>query len=46
MKCAGRYDSVSRTAIVELDKPRNINYEPGQYILLNLPRIGKSIVPY
>ena len=40
---AGRYDSVSRTAIVELDKPRHMDCEPGQYILLNLPRIGESI---
>lgn len=44
IKSAGRYDSVSRTAIVELEKPRNFDYEPGQYILLNLPNIGELIV--
>ena len=38
---AGRYDSVSRTAIVELAKPNYLECEPGQFILLNLPRIGK-----
>ncbi len=38
---AGRYDCVSRTAIVELAKPENFDYEPGQYILLNLPMIGE-----
>lgn len=38
---AGRYDCVSRTAIVELAKPENFDYEPGQYILLNLPMIGQ-----
>lgn len=43
VKCAGRYDSVSRTAIVELEKPRTLDYEPGQYILLNLPKIGECI---
>ena len=41
IKSAGRYDSVSRTAIVELEKPANFEYEPGQYVLLNLPNIGK-----
>lgn len=41
IKAAGRYDSVSRTAIVELEKPSNFDYEPGQYILLNLPKIGE-----
>ena len=40
IKSAGRYDSVSRTAIVELDKPESFEFEPGQYILLNLPMIG------
>ena len=43
VKSAGRYDSVSRTALVELDKPRHFEYEPGQYILLNLPKIGKLL---
>ncbi len=41
VKCAGRYDSVSRTAIVELEKPMYLDYEPGQYIMLNLPKIGE-----
>lgn len=41
IKSAGRYDSVSRTAIIELDTPKHFQYEPGQYILLNVPRIGK-----
>lgn len=41
IKSAGRYDSVSRTAIVELEKPKQFEYEPGQYLLLNLPKIGK-----
>lgn len=41
IKSAGRYDTVSRTAIVELEKPTTFEYEPGQYILLNLPKIGK-----
>lgn len=38
---AGRYDTVSRTAIVELDRPKNLDFEPGQFIHLNLPRIGR-----
>lgn len=41
VRSAGRYDSVSRTAIIELDKPRHFEYHPGQYLLLNLPKIGK-----
>ena len=40
VKCAGRYDDQSRTALVELDVPKGFKYEPGQYILLNLPWIG------
>lgn len=43
IKSAGRYDSVSRTAIVELEKPENFEYEPGQYVLLNLPNIGEQL---
>ena len=43
IKSAGRYDSVSRTAIVELDKPKNFEFEPGQYVLLNVPQIGELI---
>jgi DMSO/TMAO reductase YedYZ heme-binding membrane subunit len=41
IKSAGRYDSISRTAVVELQKPRNFEYEPGQYVLLNVPNIGE-----
>lgn len=41
VKCAGRYDDQSRTAIVELEVPKGFKYEPGQYILLNLPWIGR-----
>ena len=41
VKCAGRYDDASRTALVELEVPKGFKYEPGQYILLNLPWIGK-----
>ena len=41
VKCAGRYDDQSRTALVELEVPKGFKYEPGQYILLNLPWIGK-----
>jgi len=44
VKCAGRYDSVSRTAIVELENTVKLDYEPGQYILLNLPKIGMEEV--
>ncbi len=39
---AGRYDSVSRTAIIEIDKPKHFEYQPGQYILFNLPTVGKT----
>ena len=46
VKCAGKYDCVSRTAIVELDKPKLFDYEPGQYILLNFPKIGKEPASY
>ena len=42
VKCAGRYDDASRTALVELEVPKGFKYEPGQYILLNLPWIGKK----
>lgn len=41
VKCAGRYDDQSRTAIVELEVPKRFKHEPGQYILLNLPWIGR-----
>ena len=41
VKCAGRYDDQSRTALVELEVPKGFKYEPGQYILLNLPWIGR-----
>ena len=41
VKCAGRYDDQSRTALVELEVPKGFKYEPGQYILLNLPWIGQ-----
>ena len=44
VKCAGRYDDQSRTALVELDVPKGFKYEPGQYILLNLPWIGKPFL--
>lgn len=44
IRSAGRYDSVSRTALVELDVPKHFEYEPGQYVLLNLPKIGKSLI--
>ncbi len=38
--CAGRYDDQSRTAIIELERPPKFKFEPGQYMLLNLPWIG------
>ena len=44
IKSAGRYDSVSRTAMVELDKPQHFEFEPGQYILLNLEKIGEGSI--
>lgn len=40
VKCAGRYDDQSRTGIIELEKPKWFKFEPGQFILLNLPWIG------
>lgn len=43
MKCAGRYDDQSRTGMVELEKPAGFKFEPGQYVLLNLPWIGKHV---
>ena len=40
VKSAGRYDDQSRTAIIELEKPSRFKFEPGQFILVNLPWIG------
>ena len=44
VKCAGRYDDQSRTAIIELEKPKRFKFEPGQFILLNLPWIGMLLL--
>lgn len=44
IRSAGRYDSVSRTAIVEMDKPKRFEFEPGQYILFNMHEIGECCV--
>lgn len=44
IKCAGRYDDQSRTAIIELEKPKRFKFEPGQFILLNLPWIGMLLI--
>lgn len=44
IKSAGRYDSVSRTAIVELEKPKDFEFEPGQYVLLNVEQIGEWVL--
>jgi len=41
VKSAGRYDDQSRTAIIELEKPARFKFEPGQFIMLNLPWIGE-----
>ncbi len=43
--CAGRYDDQSRTAIIELERPPKFKFEPGQYMLLNLPWIGTVYTP-
>ena len=40
LKCAGAYDDVSRVAIVEMNKPKGFQFEPGQHVMLNLPWIG------
>lgn len=36
------YDETSRTIMVEIDKPKRFKFLPGQFIQLNIPRIGKK----
>ena len=39
---AAPYDELSRTTKVEITKPKRYKFIPGQYLLLNIPRIGNS----
>lgn len=38
---AAPYDELSRTTKVEITKPKQYKFIPGQYLLLNIPQIGK-----
>ena len=38
---AASYSSGSSVAVVEMERPRGFRFQPGQYILLNIPWIGE-----
>ena len=40
---ARQYGDSSRVCMVELDRPRGFQFLPGQYILLNVPWIGRHV---
>ena len=38
---AGAYDHVSRIGVLELEKPKGFRFGVGQFLMLNIPWIGK-----
>lgn len=40
---AAPYDEMSRTTKIEVKKPKHYKFIPGQYLLINIPQIGKFL---
>lgn len=41
VKTAGPYDDVSRVTVIETEKPKQFDFLPGQFVMLNFQKIGK-----
>ena len=40
VKTAGPYDDVSRVTVIETEKPKQFDFLPGQFVMLNFQKIG------